>query len=91
MYVPAHFDEVRSEALHGLIAEYPLGALVVHRPTGLDANHLPSPSARSPLADARQTPAPGDTWPRGDPPGTKLYEKVRLSLKWVHWNDSRRA
>jgi transcriptional regulator len=41
MYVPPHFEEVRPDALHGLIAEYPLGALVVKGPNGLDANHLP--------------------------------------------------
>lgn len=41
MYLPAHFEETRAEALHGLIAAHPLGALVTHGPTGLDANHLP--------------------------------------------------
>lgn len=41
MYLPAHFAEERAEALHDLIAKYPLGALVTHSPEGLDANHLP--------------------------------------------------
>lgn len=41
MYVPPHFAEVRPDALHGLIAAYPLAALVVRGPNGLDANHLP--------------------------------------------------
>jgi transcriptional regulator len=41
MYVPPHFEETRPEALQGLIAAYPLGALVVRGPHGLDANHLP--------------------------------------------------
>ena len=41
MYLPEHFEETRVEELHGLIAEYPLGALVVNGPGGLDANHLP--------------------------------------------------
>lgn len=41
MYLPPHFDETRSEELHRLIRTHPLGALVVHGPQGLDANHLP--------------------------------------------------
>ena len=41
MYLPAHFNETRSEELHGLISRHPLGALVVNGPEGLDANHLP--------------------------------------------------
>lgn len=41
MYVPAHFAENRTEALHQLIRDYALGALVVLGPEGLDANHLP--------------------------------------------------
>ena len=41
MYLPAHFAEARPEALHDLIAQHPLGALVASGPHGLDANHLP--------------------------------------------------
>lgn len=41
MYVPRHFEETRADALHDLIREYPLGALVLNGPHGLDANHLP--------------------------------------------------
>lgn len=41
MYLPAHFDEHRPEALQQLIADYPLGALVTIGPNGLDANHVP--------------------------------------------------
>jgi transcriptional regulator len=41
MYLPRHFEESRGEELHRLIAEYPLGALVLAGPNGLDANHLP--------------------------------------------------
>ena len=41
MYVPRHFEESRPEQLHSLIAEHPLGILVVQGPGGLDANHLP--------------------------------------------------
>jgi len=41
MYNPAHFDESSPEALHALIAAYPLGALVTHGRSGLDANHVP--------------------------------------------------
>ncbi len=41
MYLPAHFAENRIEALHQLIRDYPLGALVTCGPQGLDADHLP--------------------------------------------------
>ncbi|MBO9536314.1 FMN-binding negative transcriptional regulator [Herbaspirillum sp.] len=41
MYIPAHFDEPRPEALHQLIASHPFGVLVSHGAGGLDANHLP--------------------------------------------------
>ncbi len=41
MYQPAHYAETRTEELHRLIAEHPLGALVVRGPGGLDANHIP--------------------------------------------------
>jgi transcriptional regulator len=41
MYVPPHFDESRPEVLHALIAQHPLGILVTHGSSGLDANHLP--------------------------------------------------
>lgn len=41
MYLPNHFEEAGIEELLGAIAAYPLGALVVNGPSGLDANHLP--------------------------------------------------
>lgn len=41
MYVPRQFEETRSEILHGLIRDYPLGTLVTAGPQGLEANHLP--------------------------------------------------
>jgi transcriptional regulator len=41
MYLPNHFDESREEELIGTLAAYPLGALVVNGPNGLDANHVP--------------------------------------------------
>ena len=41
MYLPSHFEETRPDALREVISRYPLGALVVHGPEGLDANHLP--------------------------------------------------
>jgi transcriptional regulator len=41
MYLPEHFAATRVEELHRVITEYPLGALVIHGPNGLDANHLP--------------------------------------------------
>jgi transcriptional regulator len=41
MYLPDHFEEARDEELLRTIAACPLGALVVHGPHGLDANHVP--------------------------------------------------
>jgi len=41
MYLPQHFEETRTEELHRVITEYPLGALVINGPAGLDASHLP--------------------------------------------------
>jgi transcriptional regulator len=41
MYLPQHFEETRTEELHRVITEYPLGALIINGPAGLDANHLP--------------------------------------------------
>lgn len=41
MYLPDHFEEARDEELLRTIAAYPLGALVVDGPNGLDANHVP--------------------------------------------------
>lgn len=41
MYVPAHFDESRTEVLHDLIKKHPFGMLVTHGASGLDANHIP--------------------------------------------------
>jgi len=40
MYVPAHFEEKRTEVLHDLISHNPFGILVTHYADGLDANHL---------------------------------------------------
>ena len=41
MYLPAHFEETRSEVLHALMRDHPLATLVVHGPDGLAAHHLP--------------------------------------------------
>jgi transcriptional regulator len=41
MYIPAHFAETRTEELHRIIREYPLGVLVTHGDDGLDADHIP--------------------------------------------------
>jgi len=41
MYVPFQFAETRTEVLHDLIRRHPLGILVTHGATGLDANHIP--------------------------------------------------
>jgi transcriptional regulator len=41
MYVPKHFDDTRQSELLRILDRFPLGALVVDGPNGLDANHIP--------------------------------------------------
>ena len=41
MYIPADFKESRVEVLQDLVEQFPLGTLVSHGDSGLDANHLP--------------------------------------------------
>ena len=41
MYLPEHFLPAEAGEIRALIAEHPLGALVVRGPHGLDANHVP--------------------------------------------------
>jgi transcriptional regulator len=41
MYLPEHFEQTEIAELHRVVSENPLGALVIHGPNGLDANHLP--------------------------------------------------
>lgn len=41
MYLPADFNESRTEVLHEHIMQHPFGTLVTHGKSGLDANHLP--------------------------------------------------
>jgi len=41
MYLPTHFEDTREEELKRILEDHPLGALVVHGPHGLDANHIP--------------------------------------------------
>lgn len=41
MYIPAPFEESVPGRLHALIVAHPLGVLVTHGASGLDANHLP--------------------------------------------------
>lgn len=41
MYLPSKFAETRREELFRLVREYPLGMLITHTSSGLEANHLP--------------------------------------------------
>ena len=41
MYLPSHFEESRPEVLHEALRAHPLGLIVTHGPSGLDANPLP--------------------------------------------------
>lgn len=47
MYVPPHFNESRHEALYDLMERNPLGFLITHGKSGLDANHIPLELNRS--------------------------------------------
>ena len=41
MYLPAHFEESRSEVLHALMRAHPFATLMTQDSDGLEANHLP--------------------------------------------------
>jgi transcriptional regulator len=41
MYLPPHFEDARADELRRILERFPLGALVVDGPNGLDANHIP--------------------------------------------------
>jgi transcriptional regulator len=41
LYLPAHFNETRSEVMHALMRAHPLCALVTQCDSGLVANHVP--------------------------------------------------
>ena len=41
MYLPAHFNETRTEVLHALMRAHPLATLVTLSGSGLAANHIP--------------------------------------------------
>ena len=41
MYLPAHFNETRTEVLHALMRAHPLSTLVTLSDSGLAANHVP--------------------------------------------------
>ena len=41
MYIPAHFAETRPEELQRIMRAHPLGMLVTHTSTRLDADHIP--------------------------------------------------
>ncbi|MDP2811991.1 MAG: FMN-binding negative transcriptional regulator [Rhodocyclaceae bacterium] len=41
MYLPAHFEESRSEVLHALMREHPFATLITQGGDGLTANHFP--------------------------------------------------
>lgn len=51
MYIPARYEETRTDVLHGLIARNPLGMIVVNGPDGLAADHIPCEIV-APTADA---------------------------------------
>lgn len=57
MYIPAKYEETRTDVLHGLIASHPLGLIVTSGAAGLSADHIPfevsAPTADAPLGVLR--------------------------------------
>jgi len=51
MYLPSHFEVTDEDELFRTLAAYPLGALVVNGPDGLDANHVPFLVDRAPAGN----------------------------------------
>lgn len=41
MYMPKHFEELKTEFMHSLIRSWPLSTLVTLSSSGLNANHIP--------------------------------------------------
>ncbi|PTB22621.1 transcriptional regulator [Trinickia symbiotica] len=41
MYIPADFNEPRTDILHERMVQNPFGTLITHGKSGLDANHIP--------------------------------------------------
>jgi transcriptional regulator len=41
MLIPAEFQETKTEEMHRIIRNFPLGTLVTHTEHGLDGNHIP--------------------------------------------------
>lgn len=88
MYTPPHFAQNRTEALHRLMREHPLGMLVSAGPQGLDAEHLPfefdaghGPAGRLQAHVARANPV----WQRC-PTGTPVLVVFRGAQAYVSPN-----
>jgi transcriptional regulator len=70
VYLPQHFAESDTDAMHGVIREFPLGTLITMGPDGLAANHVPfildprtAPNGRLLAHVARNNPV----WQEHDP------------------------
>jgi transcriptional regulator len=50
LYLPAHFNETRTEVLHALMRAHPLATLVTLSDSGLGANHVPVQTLGEPKA-----------------------------------------
>lgn len=48
MYIPKHFEELRTELLHALMRAQPLATLITQSSGGIDANHIPLQIATTP-------------------------------------------
>jgi transcriptional regulator len=79
MYMPASFAETRIDVMHSLIAGFSLGALAMHGPNGLDANHIPfhisGPADGAPLGVLRAHVARANPlWRRGGEQVLALFQ-----------------
>ncbi len=88
MYLPPHFAEPRTEELHRVTREHPLGMLVTHGPEGLDAEHLPflfEPSAEGPGVLKAHVARANSLWQRC-PTGTPVMVVFRGAQSYVSPN-----
>lgn len=85
MYIPAHFAVTDPAALQRVIREHPLGMLVTHGPTGLDADHLPfefDPEVGTHGLLSAHVARANDVWQRC-PTGTEVMVVFRAAQAYI--------
>jgi transcriptional regulator len=85
MYLPPHFAVTQPAALHRILRDHPLGALVTHGADGFDADHLPfefDPAA-GPLGHLRAHVARANPLWRRCPSGTPVLVVFRGAESYI--------